>query len=1208
MTARAGHQPAAVLELWLQPQGPGAYLATVTFQPHNSPVEEDLAPGEPPRVALDEALLLEHSLDHEAYGAALTAMLFADQRVREALLAARKWAQGAGVPLRLRLRLGADDPALHAVRWELLRDPNAADGRFLCTSAHLLFSRYLPSIDSTPVRLARADAVSALVAVAAPRDLESRYRLAPIDRDAEVASARAALAGAAVTPLEGATLAGLTSALLACPDILYLVCHGWFHGGRPYLLLEGDEGGGRPVDGGSFVRHLSQLDRRPLLVVLASCQSAGQSGASAEALVALGPQLAQAGVGAVVAMHDAIALATVQAGMPVFFAELRRHGQVDRAVAAMRNVLATRGEDWWQPVLFLRLADGALFETAAPGPPEGAGARPAPAATAEPGRPAPPDADWERGYLAWLTGRIARLDAALPLDDRSFPLGDVYTPLRLHQPHSASAEPLRWDALLRAPLVALTGDAGSGKSTLLLYAALQVAQHRRRQLDPAPAAQAGGQGAPRLNPLTLPVLINLASAQVAGVAGPADGRWAPGDQAEPWLRLLADQLRLPPAQAEALLRRGGVLLLVDGLDEVAGADAREQIVEGLVSVQQRFNPPLAPNSVVVSCRQAAWTGRGAFGAFEQIALQPMDAATGEAYLRAWCHAVWGRRAPGVLRRLQNTLRRSPGLARVAQSPQMAAMLAFLEHGKEVPSQRALLYEQFVDRLIRSNREANRAHLVALALEMQRARQDAGERLNEMRYRDVTALLDRRAAAAPAPPGRAGARGEALLSELSIQTGLLEVGERRGLSTLDLSVRFRHRTFQEYLAAYHYFTSYDQERASLLAHATDPAWAEVLAFCCGLLAEYRPASVRDLLEQILQTPDAGAPAEELVRWAPRVAAASVCVTELASYNVDEATLEPVRRAQALAFRLLDEPDERVALATRLQIAEGLGAIYDPRLRDDRRWVRVPCGAFIRGSAADEAWPQEGPPARVTLSELWVQRWPVTVREFQDFLEDPGGYQADQWWDEAGLAWRGARPGPGPKGWEQNSGVKNRPVSGVCWWEARAYCRWYNSVVVRSDTYGLPEGYVVQLPTEAQWEYAAHPGPEAYAGQGALYPWGPEWPAQPCANYARSGLPVEGPTPVGLFPAGRSGRLGLWDAAGNVAEYCLDGFAPYDGAEAADPLCEDRRFGVVVRGGHFRSSGLDLRITARFGAGPGEQLETAGFRCVAVRAPLEGGGTL
>ncbi|NTV61929.1 MAG: CHAT domain-containing protein [Oscillochloris sp.] len=362
------HHHAVDLEIWLQRREHPSYAAVVTFRPTGSPVDESLITGELPRVVLDESRLLQHSLDHHAYGAALTAMLFADQRMREALISARSRALGAGVPLRLRLRLDADDPALHVVRWELLRDPTSPNSPFLCTNARMLFSRYLASPDATPIHRGDLSVLTALLAIAAPSDLEC-YGLARIDRANEIAALQPTLQSIPTTILEQTTLTTLTTALLDGPTILYLVCHGTICDGLPYLWLENDQGTTEQIAGSALIERVRGLARRPLLIVLASCQSAGQSDARSEALVALGPQLAQAGVGAVIAMHDNIAIATVQAGMPVFFTELRRHGQVDLALAAMRNVLATRGEDWWQPVLFLRLDDGKLLETPMTAPP-----------------------------------------------------------------------------------------------------------------------------------------------------------------------------------------------------------------------------------------------------------------------------------------------------------------------------------------------------------------------------------------------------------------------------------------------------------------------------------------------------------------------------------------------------------------------------------------------------------------------------------------------------------------------------------------------------------------------------------------------------------------------------------------------------------------------------------------------------------------------
>ena len=58
-------------------------------------------------------------------------------------------------------------------------------------------------------------------------------------------------------------------------DVLYLVCHGAVSEDVPLLYLEGPDGTADPVDGRKLVERLSALERRPTVVMLCSCQSAG---------------------------------------------------------------------------------------------------------------------------------------------------------------------------------------------------------------------------------------------------------------------------------------------------------------------------------------------------------------------------------------------------------------------------------------------------------------------------------------------------------------------------------------------------------------------------------------------------------------------------------------------------------------------------------------------------------------------------------------------------------------------------------------------------------------------------------------------------------------------------------------------------------------------------------------------------------------------
>jgi hypothetical protein len=141
-----------------------------------------------------------------------------------------------------------------------------------------------------------------------------------------------------------------------------------FADGKPYLFLEQEDGKADRIDSGVLVQWLCQLSRRPVLIVLASCQSAGDR-SDGSALAAFGPRLVtEAGIGAVVAMHGNVPIQTVQEFMPPFFEELHRDGAIDRAVAAARRSMGISSK-WWLPVLFLRMRDGQLWHEPESPPP-----------------------------------------------------------------------------------------------------------------------------------------------------------------------------------------------------------------------------------------------------------------------------------------------------------------------------------------------------------------------------------------------------------------------------------------------------------------------------------------------------------------------------------------------------------------------------------------------------------------------------------------------------------------------------------------------------------------------------------------------------------------------------------------------------------------------------------------------------------------------
>jgi formylglycine-generating enzyme required for sulfatase activity len=225
--------------------------------------------------------------------------------------------------------------------------------------------------------------------------------------------------------------------------------------------------------------------------------------------------------------------------------------------------------------------------------------------------------------------------------------------------------------------------------------------------------------------------------------------------------------------------------------------------------------------------------------------------------------------------------------------------------------------------------------------------------------------------------------------------------------------------------------------------------------------------------------------------------------------------------------------------------------------------VPSGAFVMGSDAVDAGPNERPVTKVTLSRFYMCRFPVTNAEYEKF--DPAHS-------------RKRAPGAGDQ----------HPVVYVTSLEAIKYCQWI----------GTRERKKYRLPTEAEWEYAAR------GTDGRKYPWGNFDRRGDLANYAdkntvfawsdreiSDGYPES--SPVGAFPNGVS-PFGIEDMAGNVWEWCLDFFEQYRGTPKVNPrgaTCGAKR---SYRGGSWKSRFSSLRSSTRGSNVPNYSCNDLGFR--------------
>lgn len=200
-------------------------------------------------------------------------------------------------------------------------------------------------------------------------------------------------------------------------------------------------------------------------------------------------------------------------------------------------------------------------------------------------------------------------------------------------------------------------------------------------------------------------------------------------------------------------------------------------------------------------------------------------------------------------------------------------------------------------------------------------------------------------------------------------------------------------------------------------------------------------------------------------------------------------------------------------------------------DGAPMIAIPEGEFLYG--ADNQ--------RISLPAFYIDTYEVTTQLYDSFMKATNHSKPEHWGDV------------------RQELDRDKPVIGVEWSDANAYCRYYGK----------------RLPTESEWEKAAR------GTDGRTYPWGDSEPTIALANFGPSGCGLfcnvyaEKLKPVNGYESGKS-PYGIFNLAGNAGEWV-----------------KEKR----IRGGHWLSYARDLRaslqlkeITHTWGA-----RWVLGFRC-------------
>ena len=641
--------------------------------------------------------------------------------------------------------------------------------------------------------------------------------------------------------------------------------------------------------------------------------------------------------------------------------------------------------------------------------------------------------------------------------------------------------------------------------------------------------------------------------------------------------LNSPHLQTPAGFGERMLRRGRLLYLLDGLDEVADLAQREQIARWIVAAQ-KADPTCR---FVVTCRFAGYSPTVRLSAdFLEMHLRPLTEEQVAAFAHNWykvverglakdpeqAEGIAREKAENLISRLQEPDFRARRVFELTRNPLLLTNICLVHrHRGELPQKRARLYEECIDVLLEHWRKAKGLKIGVTAQEGRRVLQPAALWLHteEDRTRATAEELAPHIEPTLKAVGWQGSGVADFLLTIRDECGLLTGWDQEKYG-------FIHLGFQEYLAAREIRTRAFEDSGvlkSLAMHFGESWWQEVILL---LLALEDPSLFVPFMREVLKT-NAFMNYPGLVDLCLDDAAEKISKPFVELLNQHPVKQKAMWRRQAAALRVLErlDPDQIDALEERLsshpygairqRIAERaataeIDVVFNKN--DKYELVKVPAGSFLMGSSEKEKgrYDDEGPQHRVKVPAFYMGRYPVTNDQYARFLKENPIAPEPQFWAERKL----------------NQSMQ--PVVGLSWNDASHYAAWVG----------------LRLPSEAEWEYACRAGTSTafYTGDNGRDLGNAGWYAGNSDNQLHQ---VGEKEPNGF---------GLYDLHGNVWEWVEDDWhnnyknAPTDGRAWIDYPRNARR---VIRGGSWINIADNCRSAARLGRAPtSRRLPSISFR--------------